>query len=217
MTIAIAVQEHDVKAIVEYARKLMGRHQFNNDALRLLLVALGGGITAAEAFVDSTLQKYLFREMTLFEKAAKGEPAVFVGGGRNRWDFGSGKPGNEEDADADNAVRNVTSSAAANASNPFPVLPTKESPVYAAAYGQISGGTRSYQTEICKPALFSSSEQIKAFPQLDYLLKAYDIEPNDPLICLSLGTACIGRAMQRQADNRNHMVTQVSQFGSHLM
>ncbi|KAB5589355.1 TPR-2 domain containing protein [Ceratobasidium theobromae] len=183
--LTIAVQEHDVKAIVEYARKLMGRHQFNNDALRLLLVALGGGITAAEAFVDSTLQKYLFREMTLFEKAAKGEPAVFVGGGRNRWDFGSGKPGNEEDADADNAVRNVTSSAAANASNPFPVLPTKESPVYAAAYGQISGGTRSYQTEI-----------------------SYDIEPNDPLICLSLGTACIGRAMQRQADNRNHMVTQ---------
>jgi hypothetical protein len=148
-TIAIAVHEHDTKATVEYARKLIGRYQFSNDALRLLLASLGGGLTAAEAFVDSALQKFLFREMTLFERAAKGEPASFVGGGRNRWDFGHGKGGNDEDGEADaGGIVKATTSAAA--SNPFPVLPTKESPVHIAAYGQISGGTRSYQTEICE-------------------------------------------------------------------
>ncbi|CAE6500210.1 unnamed protein product, partial [Rhizoctonia solani] len=192
--LAIAVQVHDVKDIVEYARKLITRHQFNNDALRLLLASLGGGMTAAEAFVDSALQKYFFREMVQFERAAKGEPAVFVGGGRNRWDFGGGKSGNDED-DGDGAgpsTKGSGTSAGANVSNPHPVLPTKESPAYTTAYGQISGGTRSYQSAIY------------------YLLKAYDMAPNDPVICLSLGTACIGRAMQRQADNRNHMVTQAS-------
>ncbi|KAG8715736.1 transcription factor TFIIIC subunit tfc4 [Ceratobasidium sp. 395] len=189
LSAAIAVHERDAKSIVEYGRKIVGRYQFSNDALRLFLASLGGGLAAAEAFVDSALQKFLFREMTLFERAAKGEPATFVGGGRNRWDFGGGKGDNEDDDDAEPATPAKASSSAA-ASNPSPVLPTKESPVYISAYAQISGGTRSYQTEIY------------------YLFKAYDLEPNDPVICLSLGTACIGRSMQRQADNRNHMVAQ---------
>ncbi|KAG8719185.1 transcription factor TFIIIC subunit tfc4 [Ceratobasidium sp. 394] len=188
--LTIAVHERDHKSIVEYGRKMMGRYQFSNDALRLFLASLGGGLTAAEAFVDSALQKFLFREMTLFERAAKGERATFVGGGRNRWDFGSGKGDNEDEGEVDPPGPAKTLASAA-ASNPSPVLPTKESPVYSSAYGQISGGTRSYQTAIY------------------YLFKAYDLEPNDPVICLSLGTACIGRAMQRQADNRNHMVAQV--------
>ncbi|KAH7325447.1 hypothetical protein B0J17DRAFT_581386, partial [Rhizoctonia solani] len=187
--LAIAVQARDTKDIIEYARKLITRHQFSNDALRLLLASLGGGITAAEAFVDSALQKYFFREMVQFERAAKGEPAVFVGGGRNRWDFGAGKSGNDEDAGdaAGPSTKGPGTSAGPSVSNPHPVLPTKESPTYTTVYGQISGGTRSYQSAIY------------------YLLKAYDMAPNDPVICLSLGVACIGRAMQRQADNRNHM------------
>ncbi|QRV85565.1 TPR-2 domain protein [Ceratobasidium sp. AG-Ba] len=185
--LTIAVVEGDTKSIVEYSRKLVTRHQFNNDALRLMLASLGGGITAAEAFVDSSLQKFLFREMTLFERASRGEPAVFVGGGRNRWKIGKGE--DDDDGEAEAALPNKNS-ASAVASNPCPVLPTKESPAFITAYAQISGGTKSYQTEIY------------------YLFRAYDIEPNDPVICLSLGTACIGRAMQRQADNRNHMVAQ---------
>lgn len=43
-----------------------------------------------------------------------------------------------------------------------------------------------------------------------YLLQAFGHCPNDPVICLSLAVASLGRAMQRQADNRNYMVVQVS-------
>lgn len=43
-----------------------------------------------------------------------------------------------------------------------------------------------------------------------YLLHAYDYCPNDPMICLCLAIASIGRAMQRQSDNRHHLITQVS-------
>ena len=42
-----------------------------------------------------------------------------------------------------------------------------------------------------------------------YLLQAYDYAPNDPLVCLSLAVASVGRAMQRQSDNRNFLITQV--------
>jgi hypothetical protein len=44
---------------------------------------------------------------------------------------------------------------------------------------------------------------------LVYLLHAYDYSPEDPLICLSLAIASIGRAMQRQSDNRHLLITQV--------
>ncbi|THH16344.1 hypothetical protein EUX98_g9314 [Antrodiella citrinella] len=43
---------------------------------------------------------------------------------------------------------------------------------------------------------------------LFYLLHAYEYCPQDPMICLCLAIASVGRAMQRQADNRHHLVTQ---------
>ena len=42
-----------------------------------------------------------------------------------------------------------------------------------------------------------------------YLLHAYDYCPDDPMICLCLAIASAGRAMQRQSDNRHHLVVQV--------
>ena len=42
-----------------------------------------------------------------------------------------------------------------------------------------------------------------------YLLHAYDYCSDDPMICLCLGIASAGRAMQRQSDNRHHLVVQV--------
>ena len=41
------------------------------------------------------------------------------------------------------------------------------------------------------------------------LLHAYDYCPDDPMICLCLAIASAGRAMQRQSDNRHHLVVQV--------
>jgi general transcription factor 3C polypeptide 3 (transcription factor C subunit 4) len=44
---------------------------------------------------------------------------------------------------------------------------------------------------------------------LVYLLHAYDYCPEDSMVCLCLAIASIGRAMQRQSDNRHHLITQV--------
>lgn len=54
---------------------------------------------------------------------------------------------------------------------------------------------------------------LKSFPiPVVYLLHAYDYQPNDPLVCLSLTIASLGRAMQRQSDNRNYLIVQAMGF-----
>lgn len=45
--------------------------------------------------------------------------------------------------------------------------------------------------------------------ELVYLLHGYDYCQEDPIICLCLAISSLGRAMQRQADNRNHLIAQV--------
>ena len=51
-----------------------------------------------------------------------------------------------------------------------------------------------------------------AFLMIVYLLHAYDYCPDDPMVCLCLAIASVGRAMQRQSDNRQHLVTQGMAF-----
>lgn len=41
-----------------------------------------------------------------------------------------------------------------------------------------------------------------------YLLRAYALQPNDPLLCLLCSVACLSRATNRQVDNRNHTIVQ---------
>ena len=53
---------------------------------------------------------------------------------------------------------------------------------------------------------------MRYLPQ-DYFLQSYDENPYDPLVCLCLAQAYLGRSMQRQSDNRLHQITTVR--GSH--
>lgn len=73
-------------------------------------------------------------------------------------------------------------------------LPTKRSPLIYATYGQVMLVAKSYQSAIY------------------YLLKAFELDPYDPMICLNLAQAYIGRAMVRQVDNRLHAITTASAF-----
>jgi general transcription factor 3C polypeptide 3 (transcription factor C subunit 4) len=50
-----------------------------------------------------------------------------------------------------------------------------------------------------------------------YLLQAYDAQPRDAMICLDLAVACLGRAMQRQADNRHHLIVEVGMIFSPIL
>ncbi|KAJ6571874.1 hypothetical protein B0H19DRAFT_1131683 [Mycena capillaripes] len=68
------------------------------------------------------------------------------------------------------------------------------SPVVMAVYAEMSILTKKYQSAIY------------------YLLRVYDSSPNDPTLCLCLAIAYFGRAMQRNSDNRHHLITQGVSF-----
>jgi general transcription factor 3C polypeptide 3 (transcription factor C subunit 4) len=87
-------------------------------------------------------------------------------------------------------------------------MPTKNNPVIITLYGQMCLASKSYQSAICKFADYSEELLVTIFSV--YLLHAYDYCPEDPVVCLSLAIASLGRAMQRQSDNRHHMIAQVN-------
>jgi len=68
--------------------------------------------------------------------------------------------------------------------------PTKLNPTFLVLYGHLMAAGKSYQSASV------------------YYLRAYDLRPDDPMICLSLALAYTHRAMQRQADNRHHSLAQ---------
>ncbi|KAI0738457.1 TPR-like protein [Daedaleopsis nitida] len=181
--ITCAIHADHFHTVVEQVRKLISAHQFNNEPLRLLLSSLGNGLRATDAFLVSTLSKHLLRETRLADVAVKDPDALKYN--KHRWNLAGTKADPDDVPDDDDDV-----GAPAVAELEKSKLPLKPNPLNVAVYGHIMLSARSYQS-----ALF-------------YLLQAYDHAPDDPLICLSLAIASVGRAMQRQSDNRHHLITQ---------
>lgn len=44
----------------------------------------------------------------------------------------------------------------------------------------------------------------------DYLIRAYEADPYDAYVCFMIAQSFFGRAMNRQSDNRNYQIAQVS-------
>ncbi|KNZ78575.1 Transcription factor tau subunit sfc4, partial [Termitomyces sp. J132] len=191
--IACAIAAKRPNIVVEQARKLITVYQFNNEPQRILIAVLSSGLRPTDAFITSTLQKHLFREMKLADVAVR-TPEVLRWNALNKRYAATGtvksEPGDGADDDADDAEP----IAPADKDSEVLEIPTKYNPILVAIYGQICIAAKSYQS-----AIF-------------YLLHAYDYCPEDPMICLSLAIASIGRAMQRQSDNRHHLITQAMAF-----
>ncbi|KAF9011799.1 hypothetical protein BDQ17DRAFT_1420213 [Cyathus striatus] len=203
ITCAIATQRFPT--VVEQARKIITAHQFNNEPLRLLLASLSSGLRPTDAFITSTLQKHLFREMKLADTAVKNPDTLKwnplnkryapTSMGKERFENAEqdemGAAGEDDAAEEAGEGETII---VQEATGGLPEIPSKLNPVIVAIYGQICIAAKSYQS-----AIF-------------YLLHAYDYCPEDPMVCLCLAIASIGRAMQRQSDNRHHLVTQAMAF-----
>ncbi|KAJ7927521.1 TPR-like protein [Mycena leptocephala] len=183
ITCAVAAQNYPT--IVEHCRKIMTVHQFNNEPLRILVAALASGLYSTDAFIVSPLQKAIYREMKLSHMTVKTPELVRWAKQMKRFSIPVSKleEANDED-DADGEEEPVDDV------HPLPDAARKSNPVITALYGQMSVAAKSYQS-----AIF-------------YLLHAYELCPEDPMICLSLAMASLGRAMQRQSDNRHQLITQ---------
>lgn len=83
--IACATYQHDYPTVIEEGRAFILAFQFNNDALRLTLACLGnGGLEGYDAYVDKNYQKFMKRDLGLWERAGAG--ASFQKG-RRRYAF----------------------------------------------------------------------------------------------------------------------------------
>ncbi|KAI0766969.1 TPR-like protein [Trametes elegans] len=189
--ITCAIHADQFQTVVEQARKMINGHQFNNEPIRILVSSLGSGLRATDAFLVSTLSKHLLRETRLADAAVKDPESLRYNTALRRYGLvgTSGKADPEDVPDEDDEVE-----AAAVTELEGAKLPTKPNALNVAVYGQILLAAKSYQS-----ALF-------------YLLQAYDYAPDDPLVSLCLAIASIGRAMQRQSDNRHHLITQAMAF-----
>ncbi|KII83764.1 hypothetical protein PLICRDRAFT_118961 [Plicaturopsis crispa FD-325 SS-3] len=195
ITCAIASRRYSV--VVEQCRKILIKHQFNNEPLRILLASLASGLRQTDAFIASTLQKHLLRETKLIDMAVKDKDQLKWNGPNKRYVLATGGPGKADDDDDGDAEDDDESKSAVPEEQDRPKMhdtPTKNNPIIVALYGQICAAAKSYQS-----AIF-------------YLLHGYDYCREDPVICLSLAATSIGRAMQRQADNRHHLVAQAMAF-----
>ncbi|KIJ10452.1 hypothetical protein PAXINDRAFT_182044 [Paxillus involutus ATCC 200175] len=185
ITCAIAVEKYTVA--VEQCRKLINAYQFNNDPMRVLLSSLASGF--------STLQKHMLRELRPSDGAVKTPELLKWNSSSQRYHLTTVKSSDDDDAtkgaDALEDDAEEGGDVADPTSDKKPLwLPTKNNPMPVTLYGQLCLAAKSYQSVIF------------------YLLHAYDYCPEDPMICLCLGISSLGRATQRQSDNRNHLIAQ---------
>ncbi|KAF7290469.1 TPR-like protein [Mycena kentingensis (nom. inval.)] len=197
--VACAAAVGKLSVVVEQIRKIHTAHQWQNEPLRIFVAALSGGnsAAAADAFLNSPFQKYLHREMVLADAAANRPQEVVWSTSHRRFSVNSGCAAGidvalcSEDEDQEVVIPDKDKTMKKQR---LPDIARVANPVLPAIYGQIALVGKSYQSAIY------------------YLLMAHDQCPEDPAIALSLAIASLGRASQRQCDNRQHLVAQAMAF-----
>ena len=138
----------------------MTRYQFNNEPLRILLASIASGLRPTDAFITSTLQKHLFREMKLADAAVKTPETLrwnpmnrryahTNAGGASAKAGDDGDAGEEDDMDVEAEGDRAHHASTSTISSDNFELPTKQNPVIVAIYGQICIAAKSYQSAIC--------------------------------------------------------------------
>lgn len=129
---AVSVRYGEHETVVELVRGLIRRQQFSLEALQFLMASLGSGIKAADAFSNLNLQKFLLRELKLWNASATTDDLKWSSKSR-RWLLPRRDGSQVED---DGSVQ------------PIP-KPQKISPVAHALYGELLLTAKSYQSSIC--------------------------------------------------------------------
>jgi len=171
----------------EELRRFVLRRQYQNGPIRLLAASLAQDNVASLAYSGSNLQKFLLRQIKAVDKIAFGQQG----------DAEPAAPTSEEEDDEHTSYK-----------------PTKLNGHLLAFYGQGLLASKSYQSSICelKEILYLQTYTKSPLCAQDYLLRAYEVDPDNLVTCLSTGIAYLHRAMQRQTDNRQHQLAQALAF-----
>ncbi|KAM0750023.1 TPR-like protein [Meredithblackwellia eburnea MCA 4105] len=167
-------------------RAIWIRHQLQSQPLRLVYGIFSSGKQANDALTGANFQKFLTRQLRQIDD--------FVRGVEGKKTAGVGREGSEQAADEDEMEEENRETGEGETGSSF--KPTRFNPLFYVTYGVTLLMSRSYQSAII------------------YLLRAYDIDPQQPLVNFSLGIAYLHRAMNRQTDNRQHQIAQAMGFFS---
>ncbi|KAJ7136137.1 hypothetical protein C8R44DRAFT_769783 [Mycena epipterygia] len=185
ITCAIAARRCCV--VVEQCKKIMASHRFKNEPLRILLAAVGSGLPSTDAFMYPPLQKVVCREMkyspSISDESPKGNTSPST---RSTFSMPKTEGVNEEgNVGQGDGINNTVV-------HPIPEA-AHMNPVMTAVYAEMCSISKQYQS-----AIF-------------HFLRAYELSP-DPMICLCLAIAYMGRATNRHCDNRHYLITQGMAF-----
>ncbi|GAA5898643.1 hypothetical protein JCM8208_004721 [Rhodotorula glutinis] len=171
--------------------------QHEVEPVRLLLAILSRP-SAVEAFNDTRLTKFFLRQLKLMvgkvlgTDGPSGDPDGARGSSPAMSRKGKGRavepPAADEDGDAEIDAQDEAEEKKARRAGGFE--PTKLSPVLFVTYGHMLHTANSWQNAII------------------YYLRANALDPDQPLIKLSLAVSYLQRAMSRKTDNRQHQVAQ---------
>ncbi|KAJ7442513.1 TPR-like protein [Mycena galericulata] len=184
-----AVASKHFSAAVDQFKKLMLVYQFNNEPLRIFLAALAdGGTRATDAFRQYAFQKVVGREMK-FSRIASESPKMIRWCSLNKR-FTTSTPRTGDAYEVEVGVNGKVT----QGPHSIPDTTHRSTTTLTVLYAQMCILGRSYRTAI------------------SYLLRAYVSSPDDPLLCLSLAIASLGRAMQQQRQSYKHpqLIPQVS-------
>lgn len=259
--LACAIKLKAFDKVGENCRRLSQMHQFRIEPLLLFQAALsGGGTTAHTVWCSLNMQRFIHREMRIYEDAidARGmhyhparqrwmiPPKVGVsrlldevfedertmnedddtpvpdegGGGKAKGAGTKKKQGPrkskagalaealEEEEEVDEEGQGEEEEMEAEAEMP---RPKAVSPYWCTVYGQYMLASQSHHGALCESSgsLEACIIQATELTCLDYLIRAYEIDPYDSYLCLMIAQAFFGRAMNRQSDNRNYQIAQV--------
>ncbi|WOO80159.1 Transcription factor tau subunit sfc4 [Vanrija pseudolonga] len=229
--IACAMRLGAYDTIVDNCKRLSQLHQFRPEPILLMLSAMGGGYKQQSSWQNLALQKFLHRELRIYDEAVCGVKLRYnsrvqrwaqiqtTGQSRRLGDFididdevdeTAGKssqpwrPGTQEVDEDDEPEEDEDGEAEGDG---------EEADASADPSGAVEGAT-----EIPKPtkhspvfnALYGQNMlTAKSYQSaLFYFLRAYEVNQYDPLLCLFIAQAFFGRALVRQSDNRNYQIAQ---------
>lgn len=115
------------------------------------MASLSSGLRPTDAFITSTLQKHLFREMKLSDTAVKNPEILKWNNMNKRYAPSAREKGGEhddDDPDDDDGPGGEPEVTGERAN--LPEIPKKNNPVIIAIYGQICIAAKSYQSAICE-------------------------------------------------------------------
>ncbi|EIW71252.1 hypothetical protein TREMEDRAFT_27203, partial [Tremella mesenterica DSM 1558] len=226
-TVAAAMRAKAYDKIYDNCKRLAQLHQFRIEPLQLMLACLGGkGLRAAVVWQGSILQRFVHRELRIWDDAAHGlrlhynpiwgrwAQSVKNGYSRLQWQDVDNVEEVEVEEEEGGGERNED----IEMEEELVEVEKDQEEMDLEFDGEGLLGNEQPQEEVPRPTKPSPGLNVlygqhmlsaKSYQSaLYYFMRAYQVDQYNPFICLLIAQAFFGRSMNRQSDNRNFQMAQ---------